>query len=340
MSQNSAAKVTLSIAEAQSLTETALIASNTSKANALSVADSVVAAELDGIHSHGLARLPTYCEHARCGKIDGYASATLEQVAPAALRVDACDGFAHPAIDKGFEKFFNLALKKGIAGLSITNSYNCGVLGYHVEKIASSGLIGLGYTNAPSSIAPYGGNKPVFGTNPVACAAPDNRGGAIFVIDQSSSVIARSEIMLHAANNEIIPEGWAYDAEGEPTTDPEAALKGSMVPAGGYKGAGIALMVELMAAVLSGATLSSRATSFGGNEGGSPRTGQFFIAISPRAFSGDMYESKMKDLVFQITGQEAARLPGARRNQSRTLIKKTGITFAKSLHEKLLTYCV
>jgi (2R)-3-sulfolactate dehydrogenase (NADP+) len=338
MSAPTGETVTLTIAEVEALTQAVLMASNIAEANARSVTRSVVAAELDGIHSHGLARLPTYCEHALCGKIDGQATPTVIQAAPAALRADAKDGFAHPAIDLGFGRLATLAKSTGIAGLSVTNSYNCGVLGYHVEALASAGLVALAYTNAPASIAPAGGKKAVFGTNPVACAAPDGKGGAAFVIDQSSSVVARSEINVHAANGEPIPEGWAYDADGNPTTDPAAALQGTMVPAGGYKGAGMALMVELMAAALSGATLSAKASSFGGNEGGSPRTGHFFIAINPGPFSGGDFEARMADLLTEITGQNGVRLPGARRQDARARISRDGVTFAKALHIKLLGY--
>lgn len=338
MSATTGETVSLGIDEVEALTQAVLVACNTSEANARSVTRSVVASELDGIHSHGLARLPTYCEHAKCGKIDGQASPSVQQVAPAALRADARDGFAHPAIDLGFAELIKLAKTTGIAGLSVTNSYNCGVLGYHVETLANAGLVALGYTNAPASIAPAGGTKAVFGTNPVACAAPDGKGGAAFVIDQSSSVIARSEVMVHAANGEPIPEGWALDADGQPTTDSAAAMKGTMVPAGGYKGAGAALMVEMMAAALSGATLSANASSFGGNEGGSPRTGQFFIAIDPGPFSANGFDERMADLVAAITGQDGARMPGSRRQGARARIARDGVTFSRALHEKLLGY--
>lgn len=338
MEKRSGNTVTLSIEEVGTLTQTVLEASNTSKSNARSVTRSVVASELDGIHSHGLARLPTYCEHAACAKVNGHAHPTVKQVTPAGLRADAQDGFAHPAIDLGFSRLLPLAKSNGIAGLSVTNSYNCGVLGYHVEALAREGLIGLAYTNAPASIAPTGGRGAVFGTNPVACAAPDGVGGAAFVIDQSSSVVARSEILVHAANGEAIPEGWAYDENGQPTTDSASALKGTMVPAGGYKGAGTALMVELMAAALSGATLSTNASSFGGNEGGPPRTGQFFIALDPGPFSGALFADRLSDLVREIDRQDGARLPGARRREARRNVQRDGVTFTKVLHEKLLGY--
>jgi (2R)-3-sulfolactate dehydrogenase (NADP+) len=298
----------------------------------------VVASEAEGIHSHGLARLPTYCEHARCGKIDGQVTPSAEQVAPAAVLADARDGFAHPAIDLGMELFLPLASKTGIAALGVTNSYNCGVCGYHVERIAETGLVALGFVNAPASIAPWGGRKAVFGTNPLSCAVP-REGAPPIVIDQSSSVVAKSEVVVHAQKGEPIPEGWALDAEGRPTTDPKAALAGSMVPSGAYKGAGVALVVEVLAAAVTGATLSLEASSFADNEGGSPRTGQLFIAINPRVFAGDRFATQIESLAAAIAGQEGARLPGDRRLAARERTAREGVTIRKALHERLLGYC-
>lgn len=330
--------VTLTIKEVEDLTQRALTASGTSEANARSVTRSVVASELDGIHSHGLARLPTYCEHTRCGKIDGGAMPKVEQVAGAALKADAKDGFAHPAIDAGFEQLVPLATDNGIAALAVTNSYNCGVLGYHAEALAKLGFVALGFTNAPASIAPWGGTKPVFGTNPISCAVPDGKGGADLVIDQSSSVVAKSELIVHANNGEPIPEGWALDANGNPTTDPKEGLKGTMVPSGEYKGAGIALLVEIMAACLPGATLGINATSFADNNGHSPRTGQFFIAISPGPIGGNKFRDNMDGLLSAMTGEDGPRIPGRRRIEARDRIARDGVTFAKALHEKLEGY--
>ena len=338
MSAAKSETVTLTIDQVEELTQAVLLASGTSQANALSVTKSVVASELDGIHSHGLARLPTYCEHARCDKIDGNAVPKVERVAAAALRIDAADGFAHPAIDAGFAELVPLARETGIAGMAVMNSYNCGVLGYHVETLARQGLVALAYTNAPASIAPAGGVNAVFGTNPMACAAPDGKGGAAFVVDQSSSVIAKSEVIVHANSGEPIPEGWALDSNGNPTTDPKEGLKGTMVPAGGYKGAGAALIVEMMAAALSGATLSANASSFADNSGGPTRTGQFFIAIDPKGFSGGAFADRMGDLAAAITGQDGARLPGSRRMAARDRIRNDGVTFSKALFDRLEGY--
>jgi len=331
--------VTLTLAEVDDLTFRALRASKTSETNTRSVTDSVVASEADGIHSHGLARLPTYCEHARCGKIDGNAMPDLVQVAPAGLRVDARDGFAHPAIDLGLEPLTALAKETGIAALAVTNSYNCGVCGYHVERIADQELIALGFVNAPASIAPWGGSRAVFGTNPISFAAPRD-GAPPLVIDQSSSVVAKSEVIVHGQIGEPIPDGWALDKHGKPTTDPKAALDGgTMVPSGGYKGAGIALVVELMAAAMTGATLSINASSFADNTGGPPRTGQFFIAVSPDHFSGGSFAAQAAEVYGAISGQDGARLPGDRRLAAREAAKRGGIKIRKALHDRLLAYC-
>lgn len=329
--------VTLTLSDVEDLTYRTLIASGVSPANARSVTASVVAAEAEGVHSHGLARLPTYCAHARVGKIDGKAMPDVSRPRPGLVRVDARDGFAHPAIDLGLLPLIEAAKAQGIAALAVTNSYNCGVVGYHVERMAEAGLVALGFVNAPASIAPVGGTKAVFGTNPVAFAVP-REGEAPLVLDQSSSVVAKSEIMVHQQRGEAIPLGWALDRDGQPTEDPKAALDGgTMVPAGGHKGAGQALMVELMAAWLTGANLSIEASSFADNAGGSPRTGQFFIAIDPGPLAGPEATERLIRLAAAITGQEGARLPGTRRAAARARTAAAGISIPASLAERLRT---
>lgn len=330
--------VTLSLDEVEELTWNALLASDVAAENARSVTRSVVASEADGIHSHGLARLPTYCEHARCRKIDGHATPAVEQVTPAGIRADAKGGFAHPAIDLGMNELLPLARETSVAALAVTRSYNCGVLGYHMERIADAGLIGLGFVNAPASIAPWGGKNPVFGTNPLACSVPRSNGPPL-VIDQSSSVVAKSEIVVHRQQGEPIPEGWALDRDGLPTTDPETALAGgTMVPMGGYKGAGIALIVEIMAAAVTGANFAIDASSFADNEGGSPATGQFFLAISPAAFAGPDFTDRVEYLLAAVSGQEGARLPGQGRLAARERTAGDGVEISRKLYGRLQAY--
>ncbi|GGF62673.1 sulfolactate dehydrogenase [Azorhizobium oxalatiphilum] len=332
--------VALTLKEVEDLTLATLRASGVNETNARSVTDSVVAAEAEGVHSHGLARLPTYCAHAKVGKIDGKATPSHSRPKPGLVRVDAADGFAHPAIDLGLPTLFEAAKSQGIAALAVTNSYNCGVVGYHVERIAKAGFMALGFVNAPASIAPVGGTKPVFGTNPIAFAVP-RAGEDPLVLDQSSSVIAKSELIVHDQRGEKIPLGWALDKDGQPTTDPKAGLNGgTMVPSGGHKGAGLALIVEMFAAWLTHASLSIDASSFADNVGGSPRTGQFFIAVDPGPLAGPDAGARLAHLFAAIVDQEGARLPGTRRAAARIRTAKDGVTIPKALAEKLQAIAV
>ena len=317
--------LTLSLTEIEDLSFRALVAAGTTEANARPLAIATAATEADGIASHGLAYIPIYCEHVRCGKVDGQARPVVELPGPAVVKVDAATGFAHPAIDLGFDRLVPMAREQGIAALAIRNSYNCGVLGYHAARLAGSGLVGLGFTNAPASIAPSGGSRPVVGTNPFSIAVPGDDGEPAILIDQSASTIAKSEVMKHARESRPIPIGWALDPDGIPTTDPEVGLKGSMAPSGGYKGVGAALLVETMAVLLTGATLGIDASPFSGTAGGPPRTGQFFIAIDPEKTAGDRFAPLVSRLTEAFGAQEGARLPGDGRREHRMKARLHGV---------------
>lgn len=323
----------LSLAAVETLAVTQLMAAGAAVGAAHSMARSIRAAERDGIRSHGLMYLPIYVEHLRCGKVIGDAVPIVLRPRPAAVVVDAAHGFAHPAIDAGWDALTQAAQDNGIAAMTVTRSYNCGVLGHHAERLAEAGMIGLCLTHAPASIAPIGGKTPVIGTNPFALAVPDGTGAAALVIDQSASVIAKSEVILRSRQGHDLPEGWALDAQGLPTTSAEAALKGSMLPSGGYKGFGIGLMVEILASALSGANSSADASPFSGPIGGPPGTGQCFIAIAPDAFSGT-FPSHVTALVQAITSQEGARLPGSRRQTARR--KTDGVDVDDALMARIL----
>ena len=329
----------LNLTQVESLATEALIGAGTLPESAMSVGKAARAAERDGIRSHGLLYVPIYCEHVKCGKVDGSAVPEVIQSRLSAIQVDAKTGFAHPAIDAGFKELIPLVKSNGCVGLTISNSYNCGVLGYHVERLAEAGLVGMGFTNSPASIAPVGGKKPVIGTNPFALAVPDSAGGIAFVLDQSASVVAKSEIMMRAREGDSIPEGWALDAEGQTTRDPGIALKGSMAPSGGYKGFCTGLLVEVMAAALSGAVLGLQASPFSGTIGGPPRTGQCFIAFDPDAFSGVEFYERISILRDAIQSQDGARLPGERRRKNRQRIELEGIEVVQSLLDKIRLFC-
>ena len=321
----------LTLDEIESLAQRVLTAAGAKTENAAPLAHAIMQAERDGISSHGLMYLPVYAEHLGCGKVDGQAVPLVETPRPGVVRVDAGTGFAHPAISAGMEPLMTSARRNGIACLAIRNSYNCGVLGHHAERIAQAGLVGLCFTNAPASIAPIGGAKPVLGTNPFALAAPDGAGGATLVIDQSASVVAKSEVVKRAREGRPIPEGWVLDAAGKPTTDPVVGLKGSMAPSGGYKGVGVGLMVELFAAALAGAELGIDATPFSGTVGGPPRTGQFMIAIDPAVTSGGLFDLKLARIAAAVAAQDGARLPGARRLAARAKARVAGVDVSTAL---------
>lgn len=325
---------TLSLTEIEDLAFRALTHVGTSEQNARPLAVATAATEADGVASHGLAYIPIYCEHVTCGKVDGGATPRLDTPRPGVITVDAGTGFAHAAIDKGFEALIPLARSQGIAALAISNSYNCGVLGYHTHRLASAGLLGIGFTNAPASIAPSGGAKPVVGTNPFSIAAPGEDGPTV-LIDQSASTIAKSEVMKHAREGKPIPVGWALDADGNPTTVPDVGLKGSMAPSGGYKGVGVALMTEIMAAAMTGATLGIDASPFSGTAGGPPKTGQFFMAIDPAATSGGAFAQRMTDLVGAIHGQDGAHLPGDGRGAWRAKAAQEGVAVNVATLDKI-----
>jgi (2R)-3-sulfolactate dehydrogenase (NADP+) len=237
--------IRLSLEQLRQLATNALCAHNTSEVNALMVAKALVAAEADGLTGHGLARLPLYCSQAASGKVDGHAVPSVTHVAEAAIRVDAHHGFAYPAMALAIEKLYELTPKTGIAVAAVTHSHHCGAAGYHVEALAREGLVGMLFANTPKAIAPWGGKKGIFGTNPIAFAAPRSDKDPM-VIDMSLSKVARGKIMIAKQKGGSIPEGWALDSFGKPTTDPDAALSGTMLPMGDAKGAALVLMVLVL----------------------------------------------------------------------------------------------
>ena len=326
--------VTLDLADAESLAKTVLVRHDTSEANAECVARALVAAEADGQKGHGLSRLPSYAAQAASGKVDGHAVPTLEQGAGAALRIDARNGFAFPALAMAVDRLSSLAAETGIAAAGVHHSHHFGQAGYHVEQLAASGLIGLVFGNSPKAIAPWGGSEGVFGTNPIAFAAP-RRSEPPLVIDLSLSKVARGKVMVAAKQGEPIPEGWALDREGNPTTDAEAALQGTMLPMGDAKGAALVLMVEILAAALTGARFGFEASSFFTAEGEPPAVGQFLVAIDPRVFSGDAFAERLETLIGAILEQQGTRLPGTRRLALRAESARDGVVIPAALYDEL-----
>ena len=310
-----------------------LIKSNCMPENTDGIIQGILDAEYSGIKSHGFHYLPIYCNHLKIGKINGQAKPSVDRISRAALKVNADHGFAHTAIDLGLSSLFEMTSQESVAVMSIYNSYNCGVLGFHTKQIAEKGFIGLGFTNAPASIAPIGGMKAVVGTNPFSLAVPLD-GQAQIIIDQSASVVAKSEISVRAKTGESIPEGWAFDSQGKVTTNAQEALKGTMAPSGGYKGFGTGLLVEIFTACIAGGNLGTQASSFAGEDGGPPSTGQFFIAIDAEKFNSN-YKESIQSLISSITEQEGARLPGSKRQAAFQQNHNQDIEIADQLLERI-----
>jgi len=327
--------VNLSLDQARALSAAILRGHQTSVENAASVAQALVAAEADGQKGHGLSRLPSYAAQAASGKVDGRANPQVIAHTDAALRVDAADGFAFPALDLARHELSRMAPASGIAAAAIFRSHHFGQAGYHVEQLAERGLIGLVFGNSPKAIAPWGGNRGVFGTNPIAFAAPRTTEPPL-VIDLSLSKVARGKVMVAAESGETIPEGWALDAAGRPTTDPKAALDGTMLPMGDAKGAALVLMVEVLAAALTGARLGFEASSFFTAEGAPPGVGQLIFALDPEFFSGGAFGGRLETLLAAVVAQDGVRLPGTRRLTARNNAAVSGIDVPAQLYAKLL----
>jgi (2R)-3-sulfolactate dehydrogenase (NADP+) len=301
---------------------------------ARSVARALVGAEADGLKGHGLSRIPTYLAMLRSGKIDGSVEPRVTQPRPGVLAIDAACGFAYPAIDIAIDRLAALAREQGIAAAAISRSNHSGACGRHVERLAGQGLVALFFANTPEAIAPWGGTRAVFGTNPIAFAAPLD-GRAPVVIDLALSKVARGNIVAAKQKGAPIPEGWALDKDGGPTTDAEAALAGTMIALGDAKGAALALMVEVLAAGLVGTHFAFEASSFLDDKGGPPQTGQLIIAIDPAGFGHSLFAERVRALALAIESQEGARLPGARRLALREAAEREGLSVSDEIWKLL-----
>ena len=319
---------TISLDEAHALVASTLERCRTSAENAKTVAKALVLAEADSLKSHGLLRLPQYAAQAKAGKVDGFAKIAVSRPRPASAAIDAANGFAYPALDAAIVLLPKMANDNGIAAAAIRRSHHCGVAGHSVERLADAGLVALMFANAPAAMAPWGGKRALFGTNPIAfgCPLPDR---PPIIVDLSLSKVARGNILTAIQKGDSIPEGWALDAEGRPTTDPKAGLAGTMVPLGDAKGTALALMVELLAAGLTGANYAADASSFFDDKGPPPGTGQFLIAIDPQAFGSSA--ERFAVLADAIQADPNTRLPGARRFAERENVRRQGLTVPDTL---------
>lgn len=323
------------IAELTGLAVRALERAGASPAMASATARALVDADARGLPSHGVSRIVQYAAHLRNGRADGAAVPAIVHERGGAFLVDAGCGLAFPACAFAVGEAIRRARTTGVAFGAVTNSHHFGVAAAHLEPVAAAGMVGLAFGNSPSAMPAAGGRHPIFGTNPIAAVFP-RRHAPPLVVDLSLSEVARGKLMVAARDGKPIPEGWALDRDGRPTTDPKAGLEGSMLPVGGAKGAMLALVVELLVTALTGASIGVEASSFFVDEGNRPRLGQAFLVIDPGALAGrDTYLSRVETLVAEMLKDEGVRLPGARRAGLAEAAGRDGIEIPQALADAL-----
>ena len=305
-------------AEIYLVTKTALLAHGAGTWQAEEVARATTHSEQHGNVICGLQYVESYCTQLASGRVDGQVQPAITQPRPAAVLADSKCGFAQPAFAAGRDLAIDTARKNGVAMLAVAQSHTCTSLGYFTEQIGRAGLIGLGFTNATPVVAAPGGKTRVIGTNPMAMSVPDGQGGLAVHFDFSTSAVALGKITMAKYAGQPIPLGWAVDENGTPTTDPDAALRGSLCSAGGYKGWGLGVMVELMAAAMTGSVNSLDVGGLKLPDGPPHRLGQMYVLIDTTTF-GDQFTTRLARLADAVAADEGARLPGQNRQPAQTV---------------------
>ena len=328
--------IRLSLAEAERFVTAALVASRVGPENARLTARALVAAEADGQAGHGLSRVPSYALHARVGKVDGLAMPDRRT----GRRCGRCAWTRHTALPIRPSRWRSTPWsrwrdRQASPLALIRHSHHFGQAGAHAERVAGRGLVCLVLGNTPKAMAFWGGRKPAMGTNPIAFAAPLPDGRPPLVIDLALSVAARGRIVAAQKAGEKIPAEWAVGPDGQPTTDAGQALAGALSPIGGPKGAALALMVEILAAALTGSSFGFEASSMFDDKGGPPNMGHVMMALDPGPLSGGAFAGRMLDLVQALEAEPGARLPGTRRLLGRERAGREGIPVPAALHAEI-----
>src|ERR1700704_2622839 len=301
----------------------------------------LVRAEEQGLPTHGMSRVPFYCGMLKNGRADGAAHPAMVADYAAVCLIDNKDALPYVSAAWAVEEVIQRARRNGIAFAGIRNSAHVGVLGIHLLPVAAAGLVGFAFTNSPAAIPAWGGKKGLFGTNPVAAVFPRKNQQPI-VIDLALTTVVRGKIMMAMRKGERIPEGWALDRNGKPTTDPKEAIEhGSLFPIGGAKGAMLALMFELICASLTGAAIGPEADSFFSEQGNRPRIGQSFIVIDPSALAGtEKFSERVETLVSAMLADPEVRLPGARRFACEKTARSRGMEIPDELLAQIEKLCL
>ena len=306
----------LSLDEIYSLAKNVMLANGCDTANAEALADIICRAERDGSHSHGLFRVPGYVKALRSGKVDGKAKPTIRHLTPAVIQVDGHGCFAPLAQAVGLPALAEATEKIGIAALSLVGVHHFAALWPETEYLADRGFVGIACTAYMPAVAPAGSNEALFGTNPLSFAWP-RPGHNPVVYDMATASMAMGDVQIAARDGREVPLGTGLDANGQPTTDPAAIAKGVLLPFGGYKGSAIAMMVELLAAGMTGEQFSFEARDTDNKDGGPPRGGEMIIGMSPAIIAGDGWQDHVEGFVQKLSNIDGVRMPGARRHKNR-----------------------
>ncbi len=308
--------VSLTLDEINALICEVMTANGCDDANANALADIMTRAERDGSHSHGLFRVPGYVKALRSGKVDGKAKPTVTKKTPAIIHVDGHGCFAPLAQAVGLPVLAEATAEIGVAALSLTGVHHFAALWPETEYMADRGLVGIACTAYMPMVAPAGSKTALFGTNPISFAWP-RPGKTPVCYDMATAAMAMGDVQIAARDGKSVPLGTGLDADGQPSTDPAAIAKGVLLPFGGYKGSAIALMVELLAAGLTGEQFSYEARENDNGDGGPPRGGEMVIGLSPALIAGDGWEGHVEAFMDRLTSMEGVRVPGARRHKNR-----------------------
>ncbi len=334
MNTTSKKTLTLTIEQATTLAANTLIANQTSPTNAKIVANALVKAEVEQQGGHGISRLLTYAPQSNNGKVNGHAMPSTDQISANIVRISAQNGFAFPALNMAVEALEKMLPESGLALAGICNSHHFGQAGAPCEALAKKGFVAIIFGNTPVAMPIPPSNAPILGTNPIAFAAPIAEQPPL-VIDMALSQVARGRIIKAQMNNEPISTGWAIDANGDPTTEPDKALNGgSLLPLGGQKGALLALMVEILSACLLNMHLSTEASSLLNDKGDAPNIGQTILAIDPLRISSDGFFLTMNRLIENLK-QNDVHIPGSNKASLWQQALKNGITIDEKLYKKI-----
>ena len=311
--------VSISLNEIYDLAKKTLLFNGCDEENASILSDTIMRAERDGSHSHGLFRLPAYISSLKSKKVNGKARPELKKISSSVIKVFGNNAFAPMVLKVGLPELIKLAKETGVAVLAITNSHHMAAMWPETEAIAESGLVGFACTSYMPMVAPAGAREALFGTNPISFAWP-RPGKTPVVYDMATSAMAMGDVMVAARDGKKVPLGTGLNKDGKETTNPKEIIKGSggvLLPFGGYKGSGIAMMVELLAGALVGETFSYETAQKDNKDGGPPSGGEFILAISPEKIAGPDWSKHADNFFDKMKSMDGVRLPGERRHKNR-----------------------